>query len=74
MNQALLTVEDVKKFIIEGMKRDRSLTRKELAEELNISLQYLDKCVKRGMPWFGKVTRKKFILSDVKKWFIDNPR
>lgn len=72
MKPALLTVEDVKMFIIEAMKRDKTFTRIELASYLNITLYTLDKYIKEGLPWFGKRTRKQFVLSDVQKWLIKN--
>ena len=72
MKQALLTVEDVKTFIIDALKRDQIFTRKELAEHLNITLYSLDKYIQEGLPWFGKRTRKQFVLSDVQKWLIKN--
>lgn len=70
--KALLTVQDVKNFILEAMKRDQIYSRIQLASILNITTYKLDRYIEQGLPWFGKRTRKQFVLSDVKKWFIDN--
>jgi len=72
MIKALLTKEDVRLFIIEAMKRDRILTRLELMAYFNMSPYLLKQYLKKGLPWFGKKTRKQFILSDVEKWLVNN--
>jgi len=75
MIKALLTVNDVKAFIMEAItlqKADRILTRKELIKELNLNQHSYEKYIQMGMPWTGKATRKKHVLSHVKTWFIAN--
>lgn len=70
--QALLTVEDVRKFIMDALKRDKVINAIQLREYFGITKPTLIKYIKEGLPWFGKPTRKQFVISDVKKWFIDN--
>lgn len=75
MTNALLTVNDVKSFIMEAItlqKADRVLTRIELMKELNINVPKYNKFIEMGMPWVGKKTRKKHVLSHVKTWFLAN--
>ena len=72
MNEALLTVKDVEKFILKSMKRDRILDRTDLLSYLGICDQTLKKFIDMGMPWFKNKGRKKFILTDVQEWLIDN--
>lgn len=72
MNSALLTIQDVKNFILEAMQRDQILTRKELMAYFNWNQYNYEENIAKGMPWFGKRTRKQFVLTDVKKWLIDN--
>ena len=75
MTKALLTVNDVKAFILEAItlqKVDRVLSRKELIEELHLNQYSYDKYIEMGMPWQGKSTRKKHVLSKVKTWMVAN--
>lgn len=72
MTNALLTIQDVKNFIIDAMMRDQIMTRKELMAYFDWNQPHYKEHLKKGMPWFGKRTRKQFVLSDVKKWLIEN--
>lgn len=68
MNTALLTKQDVKNFIIDAMMRDKVLNRIELMAYFGWNNYMVNRNIDRGMPWFGRPTRKKFVLTDVKKW------
>ena len=70
--RALLTVDDVRKFIMDALKRDKVINAIQLREYFNITKPTLIRYIKEGLPWFGKPTRKQFVVSDVKKWLIDN--
>lgn len=69
---ALLTVEAVKQFINEALKREQIVNAIQLREYFKITKPTLIKYIREGLPWFGKPTRKQFVISDVKKWFKDN--
>lgn len=75
INKALLTVEDVKNFIMEAISLNneiRYLSRKQLAEYLDVPPYYITKFIKMGMPWIGTKTRKNFKVADVTKWLREN--
>lgn len=71
MRRALLTTRDVKTFI-EDVLYSEGLTRIQLREKLNISKFVLTGLLKKGLPWYGKPTRKRFLYSEVTKWLEDN--
>lgn len=72
MKKALLTKEDVKSFIIEALNYEKVFSRSELLKYLHINNETLLKYLDLGLPWFGSVHRRKFKLTDVKKWLISN--
>lgn len=75
MTKALLTVQDVKNFIYDAICQNRQdciLSRIEVKRTFGISEFYMDKYIEMGLPWFGKINRKKFYFNQVKKWFVEN--
>lgn len=75
MTKALLTVEDVKNFILEAVTLNNDikyLTRKQLAEYLNVPPYFITKYIKLGMPWIGIKTRKHFRINTVLQWLREN--
>lgn len=75
LNKAVITKDEIKAFISEliyAYMQDKVVTRKELSKILNVSLKTLDTYIKKGMPWFGKNTRKMFNIVDCRKWIDAN--
>ena len=70
MKQALLTEIDVKNFIDESINGNRTLNTIELMSYLDISRPMICEYIKRGVPYILKGKKKYFVLSKVKKFFI----
>lgn len=77
MINALLTKEDIRKFIFDAIYQfgnNMILNRSEMRDYFNITEYQLDKYLDMGLPWCGKETRKHFNVNDCKRWFDANTR
>lgn len=77
MINALLTKEDIRKFIFEAMcehGNNEVLTRIQFKQRFNLTEYQLLNYLEQGLPWIGKPTRKKFDVNQCKRWFDENTR
>lgn len=72
MIDALLTKEDIRKFIFDAICKygnNKLLDCLGMMEYFKINRQQLNKYIQQGLPWVGKETRKHFNLNECKRWF-----
>ena len=71
MIKALLTVEDVKSFIIEAIYSDTQIVDRKYLNDRGISNYYINKYINSGMPYMGKRKNAKFDYIKIKKWLSE---
>ena len=71
MIKALLTIEDVRSFIIEAIYFDTKIVDRKYLNAKGISNYYINKYINSGMPYIGKRKRPKFDYNKIKKWLDD---
>ena len=69
MNKALVSIESVREFIIDALRRDRIMDIEQLKEYYGMSIHYYLKFIRMGMPFFTRKGKKYFLLSEVQHWF-----
>jgi hypothetical protein len=77
IRQALLTKEDIRKFIFDAISEygtNQILNRADFCNYFHISFYQLDKYLDMGLPWIGKPTRKKFNVNECRKWLDEHTR
>jgi len=72
MRKALLTVESVRDFIREALRRDRIFDSEQLMEYYGMTIHFYKKFCKMGMPFYRNGRKRYFHLSEVQKWFNEN--
>jgi len=75
MTNALLTKEDIRKFIFDAILQygeNKILNRKDFCNYFNISFYELNQFLDKGLPWIGSPTRKRFNVNECRKWFNAN--
>lgn len=72
MNEALITVESVKRFINDALRRNRVFNKEQIIKYYGMTEYMLNKFIHMGMPWHGTIRKRVFYLCDVQKWFNDN--